>query len=173
MKNKKRFIILVILYIAGYLYFCIYGGINYGLKVSDSLLLRNIVLFSDMPVGAVDLSINMFVWCIASFFLVLFILWQTNLSGVKLNRMWLICYAVHMMITCLSRGIVEWIVGGEGLSTTVIILIVLMVIVGISLVITYFVQKANGMLGNYQAYSDIMTEEEFEKLQQKKMRKNK
>lgn len=168
MKNKKRFIMLVVLYIIGYLYFCIYGGINDGMKVSDSVLLRRAVISFNMPYGVRNLSINMFVWIAVSFFLIAFILNQTELKGPRANRIFLICYGIHMIITCLSRGIVEWIAGEDGLSTTLTILIVLMILVGGSVGITYLVFKKKGWLNSYQAYSDIMTEEEFERWQKKR-----
>lgn len=155
MKNRKGFIIGVCLYIIGYLYFCIYGGFNYGLKVSDNPLLKNRVLFSSMPVGVINLSMSMFLWIIISFFLILFIIWQTNLKGVRLNRTALICYAIHMIITCLSRGIVELLSGKNGISISLFIIIIVFVLVVVSFIITYFVQKKNGMLNNYLGYSDI------------------
>lgn len=141
------------------------------MKISDNPVLLHKMLHSDFPIGVIDMSISMLVWVIVSFFLVLFIMWQTNLSGVKLNRSFFLCYGIHMVITCLSRGIVECIVGGNGISTSVTILTFLMVLVGVSFGITYLVQKKNGMLNSYQAYSDIMTEEEFERWQKKKQRK--
>lgn len=171
-KNKKRFKLMVILYIAGYFYFCIIGGINNGIKISDNSILKSMILFSDMPVGAVNLSVNIFMWVIISFFIVLFILWQTDLSGVRLNRMVLICQGTNILMLCLSRGIVEWLVSGiaAGLLTMLTIIIVLFVIVSISVGLTYLIQKKNGMINSYEAFSDIMSEDEFEKW---KRRKNK
>lgn len=104
------------------------------------------------------------------FFLVLSILWQTDLTGQKLNRTALICLGINLLFTCLSRGIVESIVSGvaEGLFTMLIIVAVLFAIVGVTIGITYFVQKKNGVLNSYEAFSDIMTEDEFERWQKRK-----
>lgn len=75
-------------------------------------------------------------------------------------------YAAHL----LSRGIVEWLVSGvaEGLFTMLVILASLLVMVGSGIGMAYLVQKKNGALDTYEAFSDIMTEEEFEKWKQKK-----
>lgn len=169
-KNKKRLIIFSILYIVGYLYFCIFGGLNYGMKISDNKVLDIMICFSGFPVGVRNLSLVIFIWIILSFFLVLFILWQTNLAGQKLNRTALICQGINLLFICLSRGIVEWIVSGvaEGLFTMLIIFIVLFAMVGAALGITYFVQKKNRVLNSYEVFSDIMTEDEFERWQKRK-----
>lgn len=75
-----------------------------------------------------------------------------------------------MLLTCLSRSIVEWLVSGvaEGLFTMLVILASLLVMVGSGIGMAYLVQKKNGTLDTYEAFSDIMTEEEFEKWKQKK-----
>ena len=49
-----------------------------------------------------------------------------------------------------------------------IIVAVLFAIVGVAIGITYFVQKKNGVLNSYEAFSDIMTEDEFERWQKRK-----
>lgn len=95
-KNKKRLIVFLTLYIVGYLYFCIFGGINYGMKISDNPALDIMIRSSGLPVG------------------------------------------------------------------------VLFAIVGVAIGITYFVQKKNGVLNSYEAFSDIMTEDEFERWQKRK-----
>ena len=94
----------------------------------------------------------------------------TNLSKQKLNRTALLCLGGNMLLTCLSRGIVEWLVSGvaEGLFTMLVILASLLVMVGSGIGMAYLVQKKNGALDTYEAFSDIMTEEEFEKWKQKK-----
>ena len=169
-KNKKRLIVFLTLYIVGYLYFCIFGGINYGMKISDNPALDIMIRSSGLPVGVRNLSLVIFIWIILSFFLVLFILWQTDLVGQKLNRTALICQGINLLFICLSRGIVECIVSGvaEGLFTMLIIVAVLFAMVGVAIGITYFVQKKNGVLNSYEAFSDIMTEEEFERWQNRK-----
>ena len=111
-KNKKRLIIFSTLYIVGYLYFCIFGGINYGMKISDNPALDIMIRSSGFPVGVRNLSLVIFIWIILSFFMVLSILWQTDLAGQKLNRTALICLGINLLFTCLSRGIVESIVSG-------------------------------------------------------------
>ena len=147
-KNKTRFRVLCALYVIGYLFFCILGGMNSGMMISDSPALAFAAIYYGLPVGVRNLSVSMFVWIILSFFLVLAILWQT----------------------CLSRGIVEWLVSGvaEGLFTMLVILASLLVMVGSGIGMAYLVQKKNGALDTYEAFSDIMTEEEFEKWKQKK-----
>lgn len=169
-KNKKRLIVFSTLYIVGYLYFCIFGGINYGMKISNNTVLDIMILSSGIPVGVRNLSIVIFIWIILSFFLVLSILWQTNLAGQKLTRTALICQGSNLLFICLSRGIVEWIVSGvaEGLFTMLIIVVVIFAMVGAAIGITYFAQKKNGVLNSYEAYSDIMTEDEFERWQKRK-----
>ena len=109
-KNKTRFRVLCALYVIGYLFFCILGGMNSGMMISDSPALAFAAIYYGLPVGVRNLSVSMFVWIILSFFLVLAILWQTNLSKQKLNRTALLCLGGNMLLTCLSRGIVEWLV---------------------------------------------------------------
>ncbi|WP_276885124.1 hypothetical protein [Allobaculum stercoricanis] len=163
-KNKKRLIVLSTLYIVGYLYFCIFGGINYGMKISDHTALEMIIVSLGIPVVVRNLSITIFIWIIVSFFLVLFIIWQSDLTGPKLTRTTLICQGINLLFICLSRGIVEWIVGGvaDGLFTMLIIFAVLFFLVGAGIGITYFVNKKTGRLNSYEAFSDILTEDEFE-----------
>ena len=173
-KNKKRFILYCTLYVIGYLFFCIIGGINSGIMISDNPVLSQMLIYYGMPVGVRNLSVTMFLWIIISFFLVLFILWQTDLIQQKLNRTALLCLGLNILFACLSRGIVEWIVSGvaEGLITMLIIFIELFAIVAIAIGITYFVQKKRGALNSYEAFSDIMTEDEFEQWQKKRHNRN-
>ena len=79
-----------------------------------------------------------------------------------------------MLLTCLSRGIVEWLVSGvaEGLFTMLVIMVSILVMVGGGIGMAYLVQKKNGALDTYEAFSDIMTEEEFEKWQRRKNRRS-
>ena len=169
-KNKTRFKVLCALYVIGYLFFCILGGMNSGMMISDSPAPEFAAIYYGLPVGVRNLSVSMFVWIILSFFLVLAILWQTDLSKQKLNRTALLCLGGNMLLTCLSRGIVEWLVSGvaEGLFTMLVILASILVMVGGGIGMAYLVQKKNGTLDTYEAFSDIMTEEEFEKWKQKK-----
>lgn len=69
----------------------------------------------------------------------------------------------------MSWGIAEWIVSGvaDGIFTILIIIIVFLALVGVSIGITYLVQKKKGVLNSYEAFSDIMTEDEFERWQKK------
>lgn len=169
-KNKKRFIVFSILYIVGYLYFCIFGGINYGMKISDNIVFDIMIRSSGIPIGVRNLSMEMYIWIILSFFLVLSILWQTDLAEQKLNRTALICLGVNLLFICLSISIVECIVSGvaEGLFAIMIIFVVFFAIVGAGIGITYLVQKKNGVWNSYEAFSDIMTEDEFERWQKRK-----
>lgn len=143
-KNKKRFILYCTLYVIGYLFFCIIGGINSGIMISDNPVLSQMLIYYGMPVGVRNLSVTMFLWIIISFFLVLFILWQTDLSQQKLNRTALLCLGLNILFA----------------------------IVAIAIGITYFVQKKSGALNSYEAFSDIMTEDEFEQWQKKRHNRN-
>lgn len=173
-KNKTRFRVLCALYVIGYLFFCILGGMNSGMMISDSQALAFAAIYYGLPVGVRNLSVSMFVWIILSFFLVLAILWQTDFSKQKLNRTALLCLGGNMLLTCLSKGIIEWLVSGvaEGLFTMLVILASLLVMVGGGIGIAYLVQKKNGVLDTYEAFSDIMTEEEFERWQRRKNRRS-
>lgn len=170
MKNKKRFIFFIILYVIGYLFFCIYGGINNRINVSDAQS-KWPLLFSNMPTGVIKLSMNLNLWITISFFLILFILWQTNLTDQKLNRTGLIACGVHIVITGLSFGIVEWLVGRDGLVISITIIVEFIVIVSIAVILTYFINKKQGTQDSYIQYMDIMTEEEFLKWQEKKKKR--
>lgn len=66
-KNKKRLIVFSTLYIVGYLYFCIFGGINYGMKISDNPAIDIMIRFSGLPVGVRNLSLVIFIWIILFF----------------------------------------------------------------------------------------------------------
>ena len=108
--------------------------------ISDNPVLSQMLIYYGMPVGVRNLSVTMFLWIIISFFLVLFILWQTDLSQQKLNRTALLCLGLNILFA----------------------------IVAIAIGITYFVQKKSGALNSYEAFSDIMTEDEFEQWKKKK-----
>ena len=97
-KNKTRFRVLCALYVIGYLFFCILGGMNSGMMISDSPALEFAAIYYGLPVGVRNLSVSMFVWIILSFFLVLAILWQTDLSKQKLNRTALLCLGGNMLL---------------------------------------------------------------------------
>lgn len=100
-KNKTRFRVLCALYVIGYLFFCILGGMNSGMMISDSPALEFAAIYYGLPVGVRNLSVSMFVWIILSFFLVLAILWQTDLSKQKLNRTAAVLgwqYAAHLPV---------------------------------------------------------------------------
>ena len=56
-KNKKRFILYCVLYVIGYLFFCIVGGINSGVMISDHPVLSLMVIYYGMPVGVRSLSV--------------------------------------------------------------------------------------------------------------------
>lgn len=84
-KNKTRFRVLCTLYVIGYLFFCIFGGMSSGMMISDSPVLEFAAIYYGLPVGVRNLSVSMFVWIILSFFLVLAILWQTDLSKQRLS----------------------------------------------------------------------------------------
>ncbi len=100
-KNKTRFRVLCALYVIGYLFFCILGGMNSGMMISDSPALAFAAIYYGLPVGVRNLSVSMFVWIILSFFLVLAILWQTNLSKQKLNRTALLCLGGNRRTDCI------------------------------------------------------------------------
>ena len=53
-----------------------------------------------------------------------------------------------------------------------VILASILVMVGGGIGMAYLVQKKNGALDTYEAFSDIMTEEEFEKWQRRKNRRS-
>ena len=126
-----------------------------------------------MPVGVLNLSTYVFAWIFISFFLVLFIIWQTNVVGPKLNRTALLCEGANILLICFSKAIVEAIVSGiaEGLFTALVIIITLLVIVGGALLIAYIVQRKSGVPISYESFADVMTEEEFERWQERKKKK--
>lgn len=78
-KNKKRLIVLSTLYIVGYLYFCIFGGINYGMKISDHTALEMIIVSLGIPVVVRNLSITIFIWIILSVFFWRFLLYGSQI----------------------------------------------------------------------------------------------
>lgn len=92
------------------------------------------------------------------------------MTGIRLNRIALISEALNLLFILLSKAIVEAIVSGvtSALNTLLIIIVVLLFLVGSAFLITYLVQKKNGMVDSYEAFSDIMTEEEFKHWQERK-----
>ena len=61
-KNKTRFRVLCTLYVIGYLFFCIFGGMSSGMMISDSPVLEFAAIYYGLPVGVRNLSVSMFVW---------------------------------------------------------------------------------------------------------------
>lgn len=95
------------------------------------------------------------------------------MTGIRLNRIAFISEALNLLFILLSKAIVEAIVSGvtSALNTLLIIIVVILFLVGSAFLITYLVQKKKGMLDSYEAFSDIMTEEEFKHWQERKKRK--
>ena len=58
-KNKTRFRVLCALYVIGYLFFCILGGMNSGMMISDSPALAFAAIYYGLPVGVRNLSVSM------------------------------------------------------------------------------------------------------------------
>ena len=50
-KNKTRFRVLCTLYVIGYLFFCIFGGMSSGMMISDSPVLEFAAIYYGLPVG--------------------------------------------------------------------------------------------------------------------------
>lgn len=168
-KHKVRFSIFAALYVLGYLYFCICGGFAHVNKVSDSMAFRYIVYRYNLPVGSLNMSQNIFIWMLLSFFLILFILWQTNLSNQKLNRAFLLCEGANILFTCLSLGVIELITGKDGVFMIICILMVLLVIIGIPILLIFYIPFKKGKL-EYSSVCDIMTESEYNNWIQKRKR---
>lgn len=168
-KHKIRFSIFAALYILGYLYFCICGGLAHVNKVSNSMAFRYIVYRYNLPVGSLNMSQNMFIWVLLSFFIVLFILWQTNLINQKLNRSFLFCEGMNILFTCLSFGVIELITGKDGVFMIICILMALLLIIGIPVLLIFYIPFKKGRL-EYSSVCDIMTESEYNKWMEKRKR---
>lgn len=145
--NKKKFILYIILYCLGYAFFCLYlGGTEKG----------NIVL-----------------WSIISFFLVLFILWQTTLKDQKLVRMSILFESINILISSLTYAITIGMSDGFSSSfyLAIFVIIFLALLVGGTFLGIYLFLKWDGsldQLDQYESYSDVMTPEEFARWQEKK-----
>lgn len=146
-KNKKKFIFYIILYCIGYVFFCLFlGGTGKGAILS---------------------------WEFVSFFLILFILWQTDLENQKLNRTALLLEGLNILNSCLALAILTGISEGfsKGLFMVIMVLIVFAAIVGGSFLAYYRFLKWDGsldQLDQYESFSDVITPEEFAKWQEKK-----
>ena len=166
--HKKRFIFFILLYVIGYLYFCVFGSFINNLKVGDTLTGRYLIISDFLPATAYNLSTNIAIFVVVSFFLILFIVWQTNLEGPKLNRTVLLVEGLNIYIICLSFAIVDAIVGNNFLSTAMIITITITVVYILGFLIAYLATKNKKK--DYTNFMDIMTKEEYDAWQNKKLK---
>ncbi|MCQ2432786.1 MAG: hypothetical protein MJ175_09315 [Clostridia bacterium] len=165
-RNQARFILLSCIYAVGYLFFCIIGGLIHGVgdqSLSETPLRFALLLSDSLPLSLYRMAPNLFIWVILSFFLILFLVWQTSLKGQKLNRTVLFAEGGNLLLTCLSYAVCDGIMGGNGFLTAAIILGALFVIVGIPLFFVIRYMNKNKEKITYQQVMDIMTEEEFRK----------
>lgn len=145
--NRTAFIALTIVYIILYISMCVISPILQGI--------------TSMKASTSE------IWVLVSFFLIEFIVWQTDLKAQKLNRTFLALYGLNLVLTVLSIGIIDLILN-KTLDIIVMIIAALLIIIALALFMTYIIQKINGVSNDYDSYRDILTEEEFNRIQQKR-----
>lgn len=170
-KHKIRFIVFLTVYVLGYLFFCIYVPCVSDSKVKDSMALTILAQKADwIAVTPYNMNASVFIWFVPSFFLIIFMIWQTDLVEQKLNRTVLICEGLNLVLICLSLAIVDFICGGDGWSTGAVMIIVLVLVTLGGIALAVIGTKIAGTYNpdSYDAYMDVMTKEEFDRWQLKK-----
>lgn len=163
-KNKKRLIVLSTLYIVGYLYFCIFGGINYGMKISDHTALEMIIVSLGIPVVVRNLSITIFIWIILSVFSGAFYYMAVRFDWSKVNQNNFDLpgnqSSFHFFIERYCRVDCWWCCGWTFYNVDHLCR---------TLFFSWcrhrnhiFRKQKTGRLNSYEAFSDILTEDEFE-----------
>lgn len=149
--NRTAFITLTIVYIILYISMCVISPILQGI--------------TSMKASTSE------IWVLISFFLIEFIVWQTDLKAQKLNRTFLALYGVNLVLTALSIGIIDLILN-KTLDIMVLLIAALLIMIALALFLTYIIQKIKGVSDDYDSYRDILTEEEFSRIQQKRQAKH-
>ncbi|MCD7840676.1 MAG: hypothetical protein LUG46_08640 [Erysipelotrichaceae bacterium] len=168
MKKKFKIALFIILYIIAYLYLCILCNIGDPTSVSQTPL-RWLVFLLDSPITLLAMSWSLYLWIIIAFFLTLFIVWEMDLEGPKLNRAVFIGIGITLLLTFASFIITAQ--SSDVWATVLGIVIGVGLCFGGGFLLFYLMMKKQGRLdelNNYNSYKDIMTEEEFNKWQERK-----
>ncbi|MCD7893825.1 MAG: hypothetical protein LUG60_09010 [Erysipelotrichaceae bacterium] len=166
-KSKLKITLYVIVYIFAYLYLCILCNIGDPASVSQTPL-RWLVFLLDSPITLLAMSWSIYLWIFVSFFLTLFIIWETDLDGPKLNRAAFIGIGILFLLTCISFMLTSYFNGSSILAVLVAIVFVIITCFGGGILFWYYQLKKQGKLDVYESYKDIMTEEEFNHWQERK-----
>lgn len=119
--------------------------------------------------SALNLSSNDLVWLFVSMLLVVGIISQINAKGQKTTRYGLVGVLINLYLTIASGGIVKLFHGDcSGIITIISVTVVLGVIIGVAFKITYNFLMESGKMNQYSMWCDILTQEEFDRLQEKK-----
>ena len=169
--NKKKFLVYMTLMILGDIVSCF---IAIGNAEEGYTLKRLLVILKILPVqtAASITPAVVLIWALISFFLCLGCVWQIEYkSGQALNRTALIAIFVQMTLLSTLYGVFSCMADDNFYVLAAFLPLLLVVgLIIISVGITYIVQKVQGHTG-YEWFSDILTEEEYEKIKTKKSMK--
>ncbi len=166
--HKKKFIILMTLMILGDIVSCLIAAGN---PEEGNAIKRLLVILKVLPVQTVASSTPaaVSIWAVISFFLCLGCVWQIEYKSKQaLNRTALLTIFVQMTLLSTLYGVFSALMDDNFyflVAFLPLLFVIGLVVVGVG--ITYIVQKAQGHTG-YEWYSDILTEEEYEKLRKRR-----
>lgn len=170
--NITLFVLFTTLYILGYILFCASKDvvtINEAGKTTFVVLILTKFLPMSAVKSALNLSSNALVWLFVSMILVVGIISQINAKGQKTTRYGLVGVLINLYLTIASGGIVKLFHGDcSGIITIISVTVVLGVIIGVAFKITYNFLMESGKMNQYSMWCDILTQEEFDRLQEKK-----
>ena len=170
--NITLFVLFTTLYILGYILFCASKDvvtINEAGKTTFVVLILTKFLPMSAVKSALNLSSNALVWLFVSMLLVVGIISQINAKGQKTTRYGLVGVLINLYLTIASGGIVKLFHGDcSGIITIISVTVVLGVIIGVAFKITYNFLMESGKMNQYSMWCDILTQEEFDRLQEKK-----
>lgn len=170
--NITLFVLFTTLYILGYILFCASKDvvtINEAGKTTFVVLILTKFLPMSAVKSALNLSSNALVWLFVSMLLVVGIISQINAKGQKTTRYGLVGVLINLYLTIASGGIVKLFHGDcSGIITIISVTVVLGVIIGVAFKITYNFLMESGKMNQYSMWCDILTQEEFDRWQEKK-----
>ncbi len=171
-KNKKRFILYILLYIIGFLYFHVYIDV---IRSGGSRRFASMAFWISGGRTTALKQPGMMLFVGLSFFLIVLILKQTDLTGPKLNRTFLLLYGLNLVVGGFVDNLVRWLFSDDSIEDLLTALEITfgawLFVLGLPLTILYIVWKKTGHSATYRTVADIMTEEEFARWQDKKKRR--
>lgn len=139
-KNRKRFRLLISLYILGWIVFCVVlGGVG---------------------------SASSKAWTAITVVLIPAIFWQTNIEGKRLTKLVLLCYVFNYFLIFLGNAIALMLQGasfGFAMEFWFVSVVTTVLMIVASIFLLFFIVWKFGDISDYSKFEDVMTKEQHER----------